>query len=111
VLHDEAEVHEKRKAPREAPPAAFSFFPLNSWFLWVPFVRTDPGAPRPFGKLPEARGGHQTEKPPENLEVQVEVVIVLPLAPKSLSDKESDRLIIQEYQIGSMRVLWKGGTM
>lgn len=105
VLHDEAEVHDRRQVPRELPPQTFSVFPLSSW---IPFVRANSGAPRPLGKLPEVAGGHQVEKSPDNLEVQVEVMITLPSTTRSLSDEESNRHRLPEYQIGSVRVLWEG---
>jgi hypothetical protein len=107
-LHNEGEREESSQASRGTPPRTCSLFPLSSW---VPFVRANTGTPGSLGKLPEGGGRHQTEKPPIDLEVQVEVVILLPSALRRVSSEALDGEESPEYQIGSVRVGWQGGRM
>lgn len=109
MLHDEAETQESRPVPTELPLSTFSLFPLSSW---VPFLHADPAQSRSSGKQPESvRGHHHTEQPPADLEVQVEVLVCFPSAPRSPEDGETDGQRLPEYQIGSVRASWESGRV
>jgi len=107
VLHDIDAERGVPRRPRETPRNTSSFFPLSSW---VPFIRANLGTSSRRKKPTEDPEACENEKPPNDLEVQVAVLIAMPSLPRPSNDDESAWERLAEYQIGAVRVRWEGGT-